>query len=184
MPGLPLVHLPLGTAVLVDVLAWAVLSTLVGYLAHRAPAERFRADTPLTRLRSVEGGGRLYVRLGIRRWKDHLPEAGALFRGGVSKRALPGRSAEALGRFAAETRRAEWVHWVLLACGPTFLLWNPPLLGLAMVAYAAAANVPCIAVQRYNRARLVRLAEPAAGPRPRPTPNGDGDLPDPPPRTR
>jgi glycosyl-4,4'-diaponeurosporenoate acyltransferase len=143
--------------VVVDVAAWALLSTLVGYLGHRRPVARFDHDTVLSRIRPFERDGRLYERLGVRRWKDHLPEAGALFRGGVSKAALPGRSPAALARLATETRRAEWVHRALLAASLLFLLWNPPLLALAMVLYAVVANVPCLMVQRYNRARLLRL---------------------------
>jgi glycosyl-4,4'-diaponeurosporenoate acyltransferase len=36
-------------------------------------------------------------------------------------------------------------------------LWNPWWLGLAMVGYALAANLPCLLTQRYNRARLMRM---------------------------
>ena len=42
-----------------------------------------------------------------------------------------------------------------MAAGPVFLLWNPWWLGLLMFAYAVIANLPCLIVQRYNRARLV-----------------------------
>ena len=60
-------------------------------------------------------------------------------------------------RLAIETRRAELVHWTLMACGPLFFLWNPPALGFAMVVFALAANVPCVVIQRFNRPRLLRL---------------------------
>ena len=33
----------------------------------------------------------------------------------------------------------------------------PWWLGIAMAGYAVVANVPCILVQRYNRARLERM---------------------------
>jgi glycosyl-4,4'-diaponeurosporenoate acyltransferase len=56
-----------------------------------------------------------------------------------------------------ETRRAELAHWPILALGPVFFAWNPWWLALAMVGYAVVANVPCILVQRYNRARLYRM---------------------------
>ena len=142
-----------------DGLVWAGLSVVVGWTANRLPVEHFERDGPVTRLWPVEVDGDAYRRrLRVHRWKDHVPEAGALFAGGMSKRALPGRHAGGLARFAAETRRAERVHWVLMACGPLFLLWNPAPLGAAMIAYAVLANGPCILIQRYNRGRLVRLA--------------------------
>ena len=60
-------------------------------------------------------------------------------------------------RSSRETRRGEYVHWSILAAAPFFALWNPPFLTLAMVAYALTANLPFIAIQRYNRLRIARL---------------------------
>jgi glycosyl-4,4'-diaponeurosporenoate acyltransferase len=144
------------TNVLVDVGAWAAIHAATGYAAHRLALDRLQRDTWLLRVRAFEDGGRLYERLGIKRWKDALPEAGALFRGGLSKRRLPRRTDGGLERFAAETRRAEYGHWMAMAGGPLFVLWNPPAVALLMVAYGVAVNAPFIAIQRYNRLRLVR----------------------------
>jgi glycosyl-4,4'-diaponeurosporenoate acyltransferase len=36
-----------------------------------------------------------------------------------------------------------------------FGLWNPPWAVAVMFIYATVANVPCLLVQRYNRARLL-----------------------------
>ena len=47
-------------------------------------------------------------------------------------------------------------HWLILAATPAFALWNPPGLFVAMVVFALVANVPCLVVLRYNRARLLR----------------------------
>jgi glycosyl-4,4'-diaponeurosporenoate acyltransferase len=152
------VHLTIGWTVVVDCIAWAVISVTAGYAGFRWPAERLARDGAVTRLRGFEDRGRWYERRwGIRSWKDRLPEAGAFFGDGFSKRGLRGRDAEHLERFVIETRRAELTHWAVLACGPLFFLWNPWGLGIVMVAYAVIANVPCIAVQRYNRARLQRV---------------------------
>lgn len=148
---------PIWIIVLVDCVVWAVWGTAVGYVGHRLPLARLDHDTWLTRIRGWEREGRTWERLGIRRWKDRLPEAGSFFGGGMSKRALPGREPDDLARFAAETRRAEWVHWTVMAVIPVFALFNPPALLLAMAVYGVAANVPCIVVQRFNRARIQRV---------------------------
>ena len=136
---------------------WAGWSALVGYAAHRLPLRPSTTSGPFTRIRPWERDGRMWERLGIRRWKDRLPESGDLFRGGVSKRSLPGRHPDELARFAAETRRAEIVHWAIplvYPCSssgirrgssppwPPMRWWPTP---------------PCIVVQRYNRARLLRV---------------------------
>jgi glycosyl-4,4'-diaponeurosporenoate acyltransferase len=147
----------LAATVAIDVGAWAVISATAGYVGHRLPPKRFAGDGWLTRPRRGESPQRYEDILAIRRWKDRLPEAGALFAGGFSKRALTTGEPAALDRFVVETRRAEHVHWWILATGPLFLLWNPWWLGLCMLAYAVLANVPCIAVQRYNRLRLRRV---------------------------
>ena len=161
---IPVVDWPLGVVVGVDVVAWAGVGVGAGYLAHRLPLSRLERDGWLTRLRPFERDGRVYERrLRIKRWKARLPEMGAFFAGGFSKRRLAGAGPDDLARFVAETRRAELTHWWVLAAGPVFLLWNPWWLGLVMLVYAVVANVPCLVVQRYNRARLTRLLERAEG---------------------
>ena len=140
--------------VLADAVVWAVWGTAVGWVASRIPAERLRSDRGPLRLTAGERAR--WERLGVRRWKDRLPEAGAVF-GGPSKRRLPGRGRAALTTFAAETRRAELVHWVVPLAVVVFPLWNPWWLTVMMVLYALAANVPCLIIQRYNRARIVGM---------------------------
>jgi glycosyl-4,4'-diaponeurosporenoate acyltransferase len=143
--------------VLVDVAAWGVFHATTGYAVHRLPTSRLEHDTWLIAERGFERSGRLYERFGIRAWKDRLPEAGALFAGGVSKRRIPGRDTTSLQRFMVETRRAEYGHWAALACGPLFVLWNPPLVAALMIGYGITVNLPFIAIQRYNRARVGRV---------------------------
>jgi glycosyl-4,4'-diaponeurosporenoate acyltransferase len=156
--------------VAVDAAVWAGWSAVVGYAAHRLPPARLAHDGPLTRLRPWERQGRAYERFGIRHWKDRVPEWGAAFRGGASKRALGGHDTAALADFAAETRRAERVHWAIPLVTPVFVLWNPPWLLGAMVAYAVVANLPCLVIQRYNRGRALRVVDRRARRLPRESP--------------
>ena len=154
----PVIELsPLGTAA-ANVAFWAVAHSSTGYVAHRLPPASLRHDGPLLQLRSVEADGGLYEHLlGVRRWKDRLPEAGALFAGGLSKRNLPSGHDGGLERFALETRRAELGHWMSLVPLPLCGLWNPPIGVALMVAYGFVVNAPFIIVQRYNRGRCQRL---------------------------
>jgi glycosyl-4,4'-diaponeurosporenoate acyltransferase len=154
------VVLPLrpGPAVVVSSIAGAAIGVVSGWAVSRIPLRRLQHDTWLTRPRRFEDGGRFYERrLRIRRWKDRLPDAGGVFRGGVSKRHLGGVSDAALERFAAETRRAELVHWVNAVAGALFLVWCPWALGMAMVAFGLVAHLPFVAIQRSNRARVGRV---------------------------
>jgi glycosyl-4,4'-diaponeurosporenoate acyltransferase len=137
-----------------------VVHSVTGYCVHRIPTGSpiLARDGWWSRPARWERDGRVYERrLRIKRWKDRVPEAGAWFAGGVSKRSLAGRDADGLARFVVETRRAELGHWAAAAASPLFALWNPPGVAAVMVAYGLAANLPFIAIQRYNRARLERL---------------------------
>lgn len=146
--------MPQGVTILVDIVAWGVFHALTGYAAHRLDDERLTRDGWLLRRRSFEDGGWYRRRLRIHRWKDRLPEAGAVFAGGMSKRALPAYDVAGLELFARETRRAELAHWWAMACGPVFVLWNPPLAAALLITYGIAVNLPFILIQRYNRFRI------------------------------
>jgi glycosyl-4,4'-diaponeurosporenoate acyltransferase len=156
--GAPVADLPLWLRAVLDVAAWGAWSAAVGYVGHRRPDTAFAADRWWSRLRRFERGGRWYERrLRIKAWKDRLPEAGALFAGGTSKRAIPTGVDRRVGLEAlvVATRRAEWVHLVIPLLVPVFLLWNDEWVLAPMAVYAVAANLPCLLVQRYNRARAL-----------------------------
>jgi glycosyl-4,4'-diaponeurosporenoate acyltransferase len=141
---------------------WMVFHFGSGYVAHRLPA-RLLAELPVvSRSYGWERAGRIYRRLGIRAWKDRLPEAGAFFPGGFSKRRLQANDLGYFERFVLETTRAECSHWLAWALSLTFFAWNPWPVGVLMAIYGAASNGPCILVQRYNRARLIRLVQTSA----------------------
>jgi glycosyl-4,4'-diaponeurosporenoate acyltransferase len=93
----------------------------------------------------------------VRRWKDRLPEAGTWF-GGVSKRHLPSLHEGGRARFAAESLRAERVHFVLLAVIPLTMTWSRGWWVVINLAFGITVNLPCIIVARYNRIRLARLS--------------------------
>ena len=150
---------PLWVAAAADAAAWSCVQLGAGYLAHRLPDRVLEADGWLLRERAWERRGRFYVETArIRRWKGLLPEAGAFFAGGMSKRTLAGRTSTDLARLARETRRAELAHWMMMVPTPVFIACNRAMLAPFMPLYALAVNVPCIAAQRYNRIRLRRAA--------------------------
>ena len=138
---------------------WTFFHIGAGYLAHRLPMQLLTALPLVNGNLDWEDEGKLYERFAIRGWKDHLPEAGAFFSGGFSKRRLSAHDAAYLQRFAQETARAECSHWLTWGLGLSFFAWNPWEVGVVMMLYGAAANLPCILVQRYNRARLRRAAQ-------------------------
>ncbi|MBC7558277.1 MAG: hypothetical protein H7270_02780 [Dermatophilaceae bacterium] len=152
--------MPQARTIAVDVIAWGALHAGTGYAAHRLGDSRLSRDGWLLRPRHFEVGGQWYPRrLRIHRWKDKVPEAGDLFRSGVSKRQLPSYDVAGLQLFVRETRRAELTHWWAMGCGPLFVLWNPPLAAGLLIAYGVGINLPFIVIQRYNRFRTQALVE-------------------------
>jgi glycosyl-4,4'-diaponeurosporenoate acyltransferase len=149
------VHLSDALTIAVDIAVWGAVHTSTGYFAHRLPDRALARDTWWSRPRRFETRVFYERTLRIKRWKDRVPEAGALFAGGLSKRRLPGRDRGGLQQFAGETRRAELGHWLAAAASPLFALWNPPVAAALMLVYGFGVNVPFIAIQRYNRLRVI-----------------------------
>ena len=154
--------MPVALRLVLISLAWVAIEIGSGYLTSRLPLRLFATEGPWTRTRSWERGGDTYARLlRVHRWKDRLPEAGAMFTGGFGKRGLRTRSREYLDRFVAETRRAEITHWLPVALSFTFFAWNPPIVAAWMPLIGFVGNAPFIVVQRYLRPRLARLRDAA-----------------------
>jgi glycosyl-4,4'-diaponeurosporenoate acyltransferase len=155
--SLRVVHLPDAATLALDVAACGVAHAGTGYLAHRVPVGWLARDRWWFRARRWESERFYRHTLRIARWKDRLPEAGALFAGGVSKRRLTGEGEGGLERFVVETRRAELGHTLCALCGPLFVLWNPPVAAALLLAYGVLVNAPFVAIQRYNRMRAERV---------------------------
>lgn len=156
-----LIELPLVWTVAVDILAWLLIHMGVALTMARLQDARFLPRGGWFRLRGFEGAGEFYERrFRIRGWKKHLPDGAPLLgRYGFPKQRLEGKSPEYFRAFARETCRAELTHWIIAMFGPLFFLWNRPGVGLLMVVYGLAENLPLIIAQRYNRARLLRLLD-------------------------
>lgn len=153
-----LLHLPPALTIVSDIAAWLLLHFLIGWLAWRLPVSFFSRQSWLYRPRRRERHDQFYRRVFlIDRWKRFMPEAGGFFPGGFSKKRLTSRNQEYLARFSIETRRGEFTHWLSILPAPLFFLWNDWTVGLLMVAYALLFNLPFIAVNRFNRARLARI---------------------------
>lgn len=147
-----------GWAVALSSVTWLVVSLAVGRWATSWPLDRLADTGPLTTLRGWEDSGRWWQRhLRVRRWKDRLPEAGAFFAGGYSKRHVASRATADLERFRSETIRGERVHWLIMASTPVHLVWCRPTVAVGMAVFGVLFNAPFIVVQRVNRGRLDSL---------------------------
>ena len=153
-----LIELSIAWVAALNVSAWLVIQFGLAWGFTKIAAERFHYHGWLARPKSWERGGRFYERaFAIKRWKDKLPDAARMFRGGFAKANLKSATSEYLERFLRETWRGEVVHWLALLMLPLFAIWNPWWGVLVNAAVALAVNFPCILALRYNRARFLRV---------------------------
>lgn len=147
------IELPIPWVLALNLAGWPVIQFALAWGFTQIPDHWFHPRPP----RSWEEEGRFYERaFVIKRWKDRLPDAARWFGGGFAKGHLASKETEYLRRFVRETWRGELCHWFALGFTPVFFLWNPLWADLVMAGYAVASNLPCILVQRYNRARFSR----------------------------
>jgi glycosyl-4,4'-diaponeurosporenoate acyltransferase len=155
-----LIELPIAGIIALNVGGWLAIQMGLAWVFTRLPVTWFNPGGAF----AWERHGRWYETVfRIKAWKDWLPDAAAWFGGGFAKGALADTSREYLERFVRETWRGELCHWAALAGTPVFFLWNPWWGDGIIVAYALAANLPCILAQRYNRARFQRVLNRPAG---------------------
>ena len=140
--------------VLLDIFIWVPFGILIGYISTQLPLSFLKRDMYPT---NPKTDTRLQKYLKIKSWKDKLPEAGATFDGGVSKKQLSMQSVEGVERFIYETRRAEFVHIYAPVICFLYFFFNPLWLALLMFAICILLNLPFTLIQRYNRARCLRI---------------------------
>jgi glycosyl-4,4'-diaponeurosporenoate acyltransferase len=147
-------------AIAVNTAVWLVIHLVVGMSAPRMSPSLFNPQSWLYRQRTWERGGRTYKSaLKVKKWKRLLPDGVGVFKGGLNRKHLEKADRGYLDRHILETCRAEFTHWVILLLALIFFVWNEWWIGLIMVAYGLATNMPCIIAQRYNRMRLQRIRE-------------------------
>jgi glycosyl-4,4'-diaponeurosporenoate acyltransferase len=153
-----ILHLSGPWAVVINIAVWLVIHLGVGMSTPRMRPRFFNPESWLYRQRIWERSGKTYsAALEVKKWKRHLPDGVGMFRGGFKKRHLENADVAYLQRHILETCRAEFTHWVILLFSLIFFVWNEWWIGLIMVGYGLAANMPCIVAQRYNRMRLQRV---------------------------
>ena len=131
----------------------AALGVAAHPLGQALPRKWFCAEKAPWRSAPWEKGGRIYLKLGIRKWKDHLPDMSRL---------MPDMVRKDLGSDPAvlvqETCVAECVHFCLglLSLG-AFALCRDGWMVCIVAVYILLGNLPFQIIQRYNRPRLLRL---------------------------
>lgn len=105
-----------------------------------------------------ENGGHIYEKLGVHKWKDHMPDMSRIIPGMVKKKAALALTPESMLILIKETCGAEIIHWLLIIfisplVGQAFEGWMRAFVGGAY----ALGNLLFVIIQRYNRPRLMEI---------------------------
>lgn len=109
---------------------------------------------------AFERGGELYIRLGVRRWKEQFPDMSVILPKLIPSKKLPSKpTAAMIEAMIRETCVAEWTHKLLALVGfGCTWIWKG-VGGWTISLLYALGNIPYVIIQRYNRPKLLRLME-------------------------
>ena len=137
----------------------AALGILSHFVGQALPRAHFDPQKFPDRSADWENGGKVYEKLGIKHWKDRLPDMSKIMPDMVKKKMSAVKS-QGMDVLIAETCVAECVHWalMLLSLG-IFFFWRGAWAVVFWLVYNLLGNLPFIIIQRYNRPRLVMLEQ-------------------------
>lgn len=144
-----------------DCCVYLIIIGLAGFLVGRVlPKEWFCFEQFPYHTFDFEKAGRIYTILGVRDWKDKVPDMSNILSSVMPSKKLPKKVTDAhLVRMIQETCVAEFIHLALCIVGLRCLwIWDS-VGGLLVALLNILGNLPYIIIQRYNRPRLVRLLE-------------------------
>lgn len=138
----------------------AALGILSHFVGQALPRSAFHADRFPYKTRKWEKGGKVYEKLGIRRWKDVVPDMSKIMPDMVKKKMTDSVRENGPGVLIAETCVAELTHrcLIILSAG-IFFFWHDAWAIVFWLVYNILGNVPFILIQRYNRPRLMLLEQ-------------------------
>ncbi len=141
------------------VLYLALVGVAFRHIGNALPRNRFHAERFPFRAYRWENGGACYLRLGIRWWKDKLPDMSRVCRDMYPKVVDRAPNADNFVRLIQESCVAECIHLALIVFSlPVLRIW-PGRPGQIIYALYALGNLPFIMIQRYNRPRLQHALE-------------------------
>lgn len=137
----------------------AFLGVASHYVGQALPRRWFHHDRFPFALCAWEDNGRIYERrLGIRAWKDKLPDMSRVMKDMLPKRIPRDADSSHVEALVAESCVAEFVHLMLCACAPVIYFFWRNARGVRLTLLYVLCNLPFILIQRYVRPRLLVLA--------------------------
>lgn len=130
------------------------LDALGAFAIRQLPQRYFDAEH--CRMTISKGERQLYKKLGIKKWKNRIPELGQ-FTGFHKNKVTDRGDAAYLGRFILECNYGVFIHLQNALCGPLLLLFLPPSYAWFISAVNFVLSLLPAFVLRYNLSTLQYL---------------------------
>lgn len=160
MPFLDLNAWQIIITTIVHIVAVIGIDAIIAFLIRRLPGKWFRKDTGVFKINKWER--KYYEKIGIKKWKDKIPEWGKLTSFSKSKLENPNDN-EYVSRFLLECRYGELIHLLGMILGFLIIFIMDLKFCLNFAIPVALVNgflnYPSYAILRYNRPKLLVLYE-------------------------
>ena len=142
---------------LFSILYVAAIGILSHYIGESIPRAWFSENLFPYKPFKWEKNGKIYERLGIRKWKTRLPDMSRVLKDMLPKRISYKATSKDIQALIKETCVAEFTHKALcvLSIG-VYFIWKDTV-GVILVLVCVLCNAPFILIQRYNRPNLIEL---------------------------
>ena len=147
-------------AVVFCVVLQIILDSLAALAIRLTPDRLYPAESPRYRVSGWEK--KLYLKLGVRAWKDHIPDLGGI--GGFSKKRLQSPDDPAyIEKYVIECHKGVLTHRLCYPLGLLVMLTLPGLCALTIGLPVAVINLMLNALPtralRYNTPMLLRMLQ-------------------------
>ena len=143
---------------LISLIYLAVIGLASFFIAWLFPKRWFSYNKFPYRSTNPEKEDRLYASLGVKEWKEKLPDMSKIFTKIMPTKRLPEKiTASNIELMVQETCIAELVHRVLVVLGFGCVFIFDTAAGWIVSELYALGNLPFIIIQRFNRPKLVRM---------------------------
>ncbi|MBQ4110297.1 MAG: glycosyl-4,4'-diaponeurosporenoate acyltransferase [Clostridia bacterium] len=123
------------------------------------PRRWFQEDCFPYKSYKFEKDGKIYIKTGVRKWKNKLPDMSRIFPSIIPAKRINGDFSGKASLLVEETRIAEQIHYLLILAGFLCIKIWKGFGGIVVSVLFAIGNIPFIMIQRYNRPKLIRIME-------------------------
>lgn len=141
-----------------SVAALAIIDLIPAIIIRFLPKKWFNPESKLFKVYKWEKG--LYLKLGVRHWKDKIPEAGKYLEGFSKSEVVDTSNNEYILQFIDKTIRGELMHFLGFVFSGLIAFIYPTVfvvIGLPLMLTNMLINILPVIVQRYNRPKLLLL---------------------------